>query len=199
MEITLFGGAFNPPHLGHLLVIQQAFELIPELGELWVLPCYRHTFQKQLAPASTRLAMTHLLLKNLPPDLTAKVKVETSEIDQKLSGETYIILQILKQKYPAHTFSFLMGSDQLPAFTKWGHWQELLNQMPFYIYPRAGYEQPISYPHMTLLASETQAITNLSSTLIRERIKKRLCLDHLMPKTIVQYIKENQIYDHLST
>jgi len=194
MNIVLFGGAFNPPHLGHLLVIQQAFELIPQMDQLWILPCYQHTFQKELAPVQDRLSMTQLLMKEIPGDLKNRVKLETIEIDRKLSGETHETLQLLKHQCPDHRFSFLMGSDQIRSFKKWSNWQKLLEAMPFFIYPRNGYDEPVTLPNMTLLQAETQVITNLSSSLIRKRIARKLPLTHLVPEPIITSIKKHQLY-----
>lgn len=265
MNITLFGGSFNPPHLGHLIVVHQTFELIPEMDQLWVLPAYRHTFQKNLAPPQHRLKLCKLLIKevhpsniqgassgnNISPGLasnksegsqfshhahpklyakegaamarptawqfsqktkdshiepsaakkiaatqtqTIRLKLETLEIDQKLSGETYEALQLLKASYPKQHFSFLMGSDQLKSFKKWGSWRRLLQEMPFYIYPRAGYTNTIPFPNMTLLASPTQVITNISSTLIRGRIRQGLPIAHLVPSRVLKYLRIHKLY-----
>src|SRR4030042_2886232 len=141
--------------------------------------------------------MIDLLIKQLPLTIHNKVKLEALVVDQKLSGETYVALQHLKKQFSQHSFTFLMGTDQLPCFSKWGHWQELLKELHFYIYPRNGYDNHITYPNMTLLQAPTQVITNISSTLIRERVKKGLTLNKLMPENIVQYIKENHLYHDL--
>lgn len=114
MNITLFGGSFNPPHLGHLIVMQQALELIPDINELWLLPAYKHTFEKDLADYPHRINMTKTLRLLLPRNMQNKVKVETIECDQKMPGETYLTILILQKIKPDITFSFLMGTDQLP-------------------------------------------------------------------------------------
>lgn len=199
MHILLFGGSFNPPHLGHLVVIEQAFELIPNLDEIWLLPCYNHTFNKSLAPAADRLAMCNLLVNELTSQHVNLVKVCTVEIDHHSSGSTYETLNLLK-KDPAYniqntTYSFLIGSDQLPVFNKWQHWEKLLKEMPFYVYPRAGYPMEPLYPGMTALKSPTQVITNISSTLIRDRLTKQLTTTSVIPKKIVTYIKQHKLYE----
>lgn len=194
MNITLFGGAFNPPHLGHLIVIQQAFELIPEMDQLWILPDYKSTFLKDLTPAKHRLNMTKLLINEIDFSIKPKIKLETIALDRKLSGETYEALQLLKHTYPNHRFTFLMGSDQLISFEKWGNWEKLIKQLPFYIYPRSGYRNKIHLPNMTLLESPTQTITNLSSTLIRDRLKQNLKTSYLVPKSVLSYIQNHNLY-----
>jgi nicotinate-nucleotide adenylyltransferase len=189
MNILLFGGSFNPPHLGHLLVIQQALELIPHVGELWLLPTTTNPIiSKHEAPATIRLELCHHLVSdlNLP-----QVKVSSFEIDNPSDGSTHTTLQKLKAAYPQHTFSFLMGSDQLPVFTQWNNWEQLLDEMKFYVYPRAGYSMTPLYRNMVPLNSDTQVITNISSTLIRKRAAQHLSVTHLLTPTILK------LYTHL--
>jgi len=132
MNIVLFGGAFNPPHIGHLIVIQQALELI-DANQLWLLPCYQHSFDKDLASPSHRLNILELLIPELPQDLQHKVKICPIEIDFKLSGQTHEAIsklqseeKYLKEKHllPQDSklqnikYSFLMGSDNLKDYEK---------------------------------------------------------------------------------
>lgn len=215
-SIVLFGGSFNPPHLGHLIVIEQAFELIPHSEELWLLPCNQHTFNKSLAPAKHRLTMCKLLIneaveacqqRRAQPDAfrqpstslahaelpKLKIKLCKIEIDQNLSGSTYETLQLLKSKYPDHHFSFLIGSDQLPVFIKWKNFLKLLEELPFFVYPRANYPMKPLYPGMTALSSPTQVITNISSTLIRKRLAANLPVSHLLPPSIAAHLTHHPL------
>lgn len=206
MNILLFGGSFNPPHLGHLLVIEQVAELLTNINELWLLPTYNHTFGKELIDPSHRLAMCRLLIDEVQSSLP--IKLCPIEIDYHTSGSTYDTLQLLKteNKYldnvmtpraaplSAHTYSFLMGSDQLPSFNKWHHWQELLETMPFYVYPRGGHRHDVTYPHMTALESPHQIVTNISSTLVRERFLHQLPINHILPPSIFNYITTHHLY-----
>lgn len=194
MNITLFGGSFNPPHLGHLIVIEQAFELIKNIDELWILPAYRHTFQKDLVPSQHRLAMTKLLMSEISQENKNNTKLCAVEFEYKLSGETYEALKLLKQKYTDHQFSFLMGTDQIKSFEKWGSWKNLLEEMHFYLYPRSGYKNDIRFPNMSLLESEIQAVTNISSTMLRNRIQNQMPISHLLPDSVFQYTKVNRLY-----
>ena len=100
MKITLFGGSFNPPHIGHQLVMAQAFELMP-IDEIWLLPSFQSTFAKNVSLVSPnhRLAMAKTLLNH-------KIKLERCEIDQKMSGETIKPVTYLVKKYPDYQFSF---------------------------------------------------------------------------------------------
>lgn len=202
MNILLFGGSFNPPHFGHQIVIEQAFELIPSIDELWLLPTYNHAFGKDLAPATDRLAMCELLLQDT--SYKTQVKVCSIEIDNHSNGSTYNTLQLLKNDQSAslrttyhvpRTYSFLMGSDQLPTFTKWNNWQDLLREMHFYVYPRGSHRHDVTFPNMELLESSTQVITNISSTLVRERLTTHQSISRIMNPNIETYMKDHHLYE----
>lgn len=186
MQIGLLGGSFNPPHLGHLLIAQQVLDFT-DLEEIWWLPAYAHTFDKPLAPVSDRVAMAKLL--NLP-----KTKVSTLEIDHQLNGDTINLVPLLKEKYPHDQFTFVMGSDQLPTFQKWGRWEQLIEKLPFLIVPRAGYPLSPLYKNMRVLQNSLFISTNISSSLVRVRIAKGLSIDHLVPETVKAYIATNMLY-----
>ena len=189
MNVTLFGGSFNPAHLGHQLVLSQAFELIKDLNQIWLLPDYQHSFAKNshLAPVKHRLSMARMLENS-------QVKTETCVIDNKMSGNTIDHITFLKKKHPRHRFSFLMGSDNLKNFTSWPQWQTLLKVMPFYVYPRAGFPLKPLKPGMKPLTHPLQIVTNISSTMVRKRLKAQLSIKHLVPSKVARYIKQNRLY-----
>lgn len=181
MNITLFGGSFNPPHLGHQIVISQAFELIPNIDQLWLLPDYQHAFAKGkfFAPAKTRLKLVKKLAKSTNSKKTP-VKIETCCLDNKMTGHTIDHLTYLQKQYPQHKFSFLMGSDNLKKFHQWPQHKELLNLMKFYIYPRSGHPFKPLYPNMHPIKHDLQVITNISSTMIRNRLHQNLSTSRLI-------------------
>jgi len=187
MNITLFGGSFNPPHLGHQLAISQAFEFIPSIQEIWLLIENQHSFNKDLAPSKHRLKMTRSLLNH-------KVKLQTCCLDQNMSGNTIEHLAYLEKTYPQHTFSFLLGSDNLASFYKWPQYKALLNKLTFYIYPRAGFPLKPLYRQMKPINHPLQIITSISSTMIRKRLQNNLPIKSLIPQKVYQYLKQNQPY-----
>jgi len=189
MNITLFGGSFNPPHLGHQIVLDQAFQLIPNLDQIWLLPDYQHSFSKNkfFIPVSHRLKLAKLLTSD-------KIKLQTCVIDHKMSGQTIDHIRYLKTTYPQHKFSFLLGSDNLTDFHLWDDYQLLPKLIPFYVYPRAGYDFKPLYPNITPLINKNQVITNISSTMIRNRLKNNLKIDYLLPPKISNYLKQNSLF-----
>jgi len=213
MHLTLFGGSFNPPHLGHAIIIQD-FLASGLTDQIWLLPAHSHTFGKDLAPSHHRLEMADLLIDFLLATSTSShvslnpLKLCPVEIDFQLSGHTIDTLEILTSNHEylrenlsldyydlrRGEYSFLMGSDQLPQFHRWGRWQELLQKMIFYVYPRAGHPMEPLHPGMKPFVHSTQTITNFSSTLVRNRLTKNQDVSLLVPPTIIRYIKTNHLY-----
>lgn len=184
MRIGIFGGVFNPPHLGHLMIAQQVLDFT-DIEEVWFLPNYgQHPPKSHVAPVADRLAMTKLLE-------APGTAVSTIEIDRKLDGNTINLLPYLPTQ---HTYTFIMGADWLPGFTTWGNWEELLRRIPFLIFPRNGYRNTPLYKNMTLVDSPTLMTTNISSTKIRERVRQGLAVDAFVPPAVAQHIKKNGLY-----
>lgn len=184
MNIGIFGGVFNPPHIGHLMIARQVLDFT-DIEEIWFLPNYgQHPPKPHVAPVADRLAMTKLL--KLP-----KTRVSTIEIDYKLDGNTINLLPYLPKE---HAYTFLMGSDWLPYFTQWGQWEELLERLPFLVFPRAGHPMEPLYKNMTPLDDPLLVVTNISATKVRERVKAGLSVDQLVPREIAAYIKKHGLY-----
>ena len=184
MHVALLGGAFNPPHLGHLMIAQQVLDFT-DTDEVWFLPNFGQSPPKPVASHSDRLAMAKLL--ELP-----RTRTSTIEIDNTLDGETVHILPLLPKE---HTFSFVIGSDQLPTFHLWLGREELLKKMPFYVFPRYGYPNEPLYEGMKVISDELLVGSNISSTKIRERVKRNLPIDQFVPSSIAHYISEHNLYN----
>jgi nicotinate-nucleotide adenylyltransferase len=183
MNIGLLGGAFNPPHFGHLMIARQVLDFT-NTDEVWFLPNFGQIPPKPVAKVSDRLAMTKLL--SMP-----KTRVSTIEIDNALDGDTINLLPHLPKE---HNFRFIIGSDQLPTFHLWGRWQELLAAMPFLVFPRYGFPNEPMYPNMTLVTNELLVGTNISSTKIRKRVEHGLSIEEFVPQSIASYVASHKLY-----
>ena len=183
MRVALLGGAFNPPHLGHLIIAQQVLDFT-DTKEVWFLPNYNQAPPKPVASVADRLAMTKLL--ELP-----RTKVSTIEIDNTLSGETVDILPFLPKE---HEFSFIIGSDQLPTFHLWKDWEKLLKSMPFLVFPRHGFPNEPLHEGMKVISHELLVGSNLSSTKIRQRTRLGMPIDQFVPASIAGYVAEHGLY-----
>lgn len=194
MKIGVLGSPFDPPHLGHQLVIQQVLDFT-DLDSVWIVPCYRHTFNKKLTAVEHRAAMTKMLIVN------NKVKYCGDEIDNQLDGSTLKLMRLLKQQYPQHKFSFIIGSDNLKTLKKWRQWKELLKTTKFSVFPRPEFDYDLSkydlddaQYQLELVRHPLLVTINISSTNIRERMKKGFSISGLVPEKIENYIKEHKLY-----
>jgi nicotinate-nucleotide adenylyltransferase len=183
MKVALFGGAFNPPHIGHTLIARQVLDFT-DRDEVWYLPNYGQSPPKPVAPVADRLAMARLIEGQ-------GTQVSTLEIDHRLDGQTIHLLPHLPS---GNDYLFIIGSDQLPAFHLWGEWQKLLAEMPFLVFPRYGYPNDPLYESMTVLSHEHLVISNISSTKVRGRVKAGLTIDGFVSQDVAQYIREHALY-----
>ena len=172
-KIGLLGGSFNPPHLGHIQICHHIFDRgLSE--EIWVVPCYAHPFQKELAPFADRLAMCKLAFKDLGD------KVQVSEIEKKLGGISHTVRTIehLKLQFPDISFGLIVGSDISKEKDDWKDFERIENLVDIIEVPRR----------------KDSPIIDISSTEIRSKIKREENVDQYVLEVVVQYIKSNQLY-----
>jgi nicotinate-nucleotide adenylyltransferase len=184
MHIALFGGAFDPPHSGHQLV---AASILHEqlADEVWFLPASKHPFLKPLSPASDRVAMLEAILQ-------PHQRIETYELDHDTTSYTYTTLAQLRLRHPEHTFSFIIGSDNLANFHTWDEHEKLIAEFPFFVYPRPGFPMEPLYPNMTPL-SNTATVTT-SSTEVRENVQLSKSIAPLVHPNVALYIHNQGLY-----
>jgi len=189
MRIVLFGGAFDPPHLGHL---QVAAGLVKAklADEVWFVPVKIHSFAKNMTQSDHRLAMLKLVL---PP----QTRVEMYELDQTEVNYTFNTLDALAEKYPEHDFSWVIGSDNLPKFHLWGDktgrdFKQLLASYKFFVYPRHGFGFEPVYAGMMPLKDFPEV--TVSSTQVRQLVAEKKSLAGFVSPAVANYIQANQLY-----
>lgn len=205
MKIGIFGGAFNPIHSGHLLIAEQFIDF-KIVDEVWLLPCYSHVWNKELASPEHREKMIDLAIENLKfenslsrrsgiPQFAGKIVNCKLEIMQQKPMYTINTVKLLFKKYPQHNLFWILGSDNLQTFDKWHEKEELLKLIHFYVAPKSGVPIPDKLsPNMEAVKNPLWVETNLSSTIIRDRIKKGLSISSLVPPEVEEYIIKNRLY-----
>jgi nicotinate-nucleotide adenylyltransferase len=189
MQIALFGGSFNPPHIGHTLIARQVLDYCG-VDELWFLPNFGQAYMggvrpfKNVASVDDRLSMAKLIRMD-------KTRVSSIEIDHQLDGQTIHLLPHLPSQ---HSYSFVMGSDWLPSFHMWNGWQDLIKRMDFIVFPRNGFPTEPLYPNMRVLTHDNLVLSNISSTKIRNRVAAGLSVEDFVPPGISEYIREHKLY-----
>ncbi|MFH1832673.1 MAG: nicotinate (nicotinamide) nucleotide adenylyltransferase [Candidatus Levyibacteriota bacterium] len=187
MKIAILGGRFDPPHIGHWLIAKQALEQRPEIDEIWFMPAFKHQWKEILTSVKDRMIMLGFMKNN---------RIKISDIEIKREGISYSIdtIKEIKKKYK-HQIYWIIGSDILSEFNRWNKKEELTKLTTFLVFPRDPYAIPKNLPKgFEVLKGKNLIVTNLSSTLIRQRIKKHLPISNLVPKGVEEYIKKHELY-----
>lgn len=197
-KVGIFGGAFNPPTIGHMETVGVVFDHAPDIDEIWVMPCFDHSYGKKMSPAQDRLAMCQLAFQD-----DSRVKVWDYEIQNECDGAAYKTLNkifedgALVSKY---SFAWIIGSDNAQGFGNWYRYEDLRDMIEFLVVPRPG-SPIVQVPGSMESKHQQHRVVGhhnhfISSTNIRHWIAKgaddaaRQWLD---PK-VFDYIKENKLY-----
>ena len=133
-RVALFGGSFNPPHVGHQLVALYVLETAG-VDQLWFVPTFQHPFHKALETFEDRRAMCERAVEALGP------RARVSDVEARLGGSSLTLrtVQRLIQDHPGHAFSLIIGSDLVPETDSWHGIAELRRLVPFIVVQRGGY------------------------------------------------------------
>lgn len=187
MKVGILGGSFDPPHFGHLLVARQTREIVG-LDQVWLMPYFAHNWDTTVSAASDRLAMARLIEE-------AGIMVSDEEVKQSVKSYTIETIRRLKSKYP-HEFFWIVGSDVISEFARWKEPEALVKEVRFLVFSRNGYPLPQVLPPGFRAVSSTDIVTsNVSSTIVRNRLRKGLSVVGLIPEAVLGYIHEHGLYD----
>jgi nicotinate-nucleotide adenylyltransferase len=188
-RIGLFGGSFDPVHLGHLLVAQAAIE---ELGldQLSIIPAAQSPFKPDdnSAPAAERLRLLRLAFAG-----TTNCEVDEQEI--RRGGVSYSVetLREYAKRFPKAELFYLIGADNVANLNEWREANELAKLAEFVAIPRPG-ESPVNFPPPFRGQTLKGFPLGVSSSQIRARVKAGLPVDHLVPPFIAEAIHSARLY-----
>ncbi|MFZ5430580.1 MAG: nicotinate (nicotinamide) nucleotide adenylyltransferase [Bacteroidota bacterium] len=189
LRIGLFFGSFNPVHIGHLAIANYLVEF-GNIDQLWfvVSPQNPHKKKENLLNDYDRLEMMHLAVKS-------EHRFRVCDVEFRLPKPSYTIdtLAHLSEKYPDHSFSIIMGSDNLVNFHRWKNYDQILRNYGILVYPRPGFDpqQAQIEDNYTLINAP---LMEISSTFIREGIRQGRDLRHFLPPGVWDYIDKMGFY-----
>ena len=185
-KIGILGGTFNPVHMGHLILAQDALEQF-DLDEVLFIPCAHPPHKKPncLAPASRRLGMLRAALKG-------DSHFAVSDLEIKRGGVSYSIdtLQELRRIFPTSALYFIIGADSLNELRSWRKVGELQKFCIFIAMGRPGYAVRGS-SNVLLFKGH---LFDISSSEIRKRVAEGRRIRHLVPNAVEEYIKRQRLY-----
>jgi nicotinate-nucleotide adenylyltransferase len=188
-RIGIFGGSFDPVHLGHLLVAQGAYE---ELGldRLFFVPAGQSPFKQAAGPAPGPVRAQWLRLA-----LAGKNWCEVDEQEIRREGVSYSVdtVRDYANRFPRAEIFYLIGADNVAALPEWRAAEELARLAQFVVIPRPG-EPALPLPRPFRGATLRGWPLGVSSSVIRARIKSGQCIAHLVPAAVAEAIQNNQLY-----
>lgn len=191
-QIGLFFGSFNPIHIGHIILANHILEF-SNLDEIWFVVTPHNPFKekKTLLNDQNRLYMVELALKNYP-------NMKASNIEFSLPQPSYTIdtLAYLKERHPSHTFSLIMGEDNLSGLQKWKNADVLIAHYPIYVYPRLTETTSAGKKLLELptIQKIDAPIIELSATQIRNMIKENKNVRPMLPPEVFDYLDGSSFY-----
>ncbi len=172
--IALFGGSFDPPHLGHVLAVAWA-RLCGGAERVWVLPAANHPYAKTLSPWAQRWRLCQLAFADLP-------FCELHNDELRSTGYTVDLVERLQRENPGHRWLLVGGTDTAKDMANWHRGAELMRLVEVLCVPRGGFDD------------HSGALPAISSSLVRQRLGTGGDVSGLLTKTVAADIDRNRWY-----
>lgn len=189
MKLGLFGGSFDPVHLGHLLVARAALEEL-ELDRLFFIPAAQSPFkpEHQPAPGAVRARLLRLALAGW-------TRCEVDEQELRRGGVSYTIdtVRDYARRFPGAALFYLIGADHVTSLPHWREAGELARLAEFVVVPRPG-ETPGAFPPPFCGRVLKGFPLGVASSEIRARVRAGLPLEPLVPSAVAEAIRVERLY-----
>jgi nicotinate-nucleotide adenylyltransferase len=200
MRVGVFGGTFDPVHLGHLVVAEQCREQA-RLDEVWFVPAARPPFKSDRAvtPFAQRVEMLALAIAGHPA-------FRIDQLENERPGLSYMAdtLDELGRRHPDAELFFLVGSDVVPTLPQWYQPQRIIARVALLIVARPHFpilpldqlRADLALPEVVPLRHQIIQVPliDLSSTDLRRRIGQGRSIRFLVPRAVEAYIQDKRLY-----
>ena len=212
LRLGLMGGAFNPPHFGHLRPTRAAADFLA-LDKVLFIPSGQHPLKNpvDLAPAKDRSAMTQLAIADEP-----RFELSRLEVDRQGTSYTIETLKEVRSQEPQAEIFFLMGADLFEELHLWREWRNLLDWAHIHVSMRPGFapalknstaaqalaDKKVERPEELVLDAQGKGrwiarestLLEISSTELRAQFKQGIEPSQLVPPPVLEYIARQQLY-----
>ena len=200
MRLGIFGGTFDPPHVGHLLAASDAIEHLG-LDRLVLVPAAVQPLKagRDTAPGADRLAMVRLTVDRDP-----RLDADSVELDREGLSYTVDTLREFSRRYPSAERYFLVGADVLASFAQWREPETVLELATLAVLTRrsdaldAGVREPVTDSLDAALARRSTVVPtrriDVSSTEIRDRVRAGRSIHGFVTDAVSEYISSHGLY-----
>lgn len=199
MRVGIFGGTFDPPHMGHLILASEALDQLKLDRILWVVTADPpHKQDQSISPVTDRISLVRAALKGNPA-------FEISRVEIDRPGPHYALdsVKILKDQYPEDELIYLIGADSLRDLPTWHKPDELIAEVAgLGVMRRPGVEIALSdlearFPNLAAkIAYIDTPLVEISSSEIRERVAESRPFRYFVPFDVYELIEKRQLYQN---
>lgn len=196
---AIFGGSFDPVHLGHVNVVKSLIGAVPHISRVIIMPAAVSPFKLDKAPGATaeqRLEMCRRTFESIP-------KCEVSDLEIKREGPSYTVdtLEYLREKYPHEELLLTVGSDSLMTLPTWYRAEDIMKLARIAAVSRSdsdsemidGYAEKVRQSGGSVMIIKTQPF-EISSSEIRGMAAENKDISRYVSEKTAEYIKEHSIY-----
>jgi nicotinate-nucleotide adenylyltransferase len=188
--IGLFGGTFDPVHIGHLIIAEWLSEVL-EIVTTYFIPNKIHPFSKRknITDSKLRMEMLQIAIRNYP-----QFAISDFELSQNNVSYTVETVRFFRQHFPDTDLYYFIGSDNLESFLEWKDPFEILEICYLVVYQRGNHNRPTELLNHPKVLDMTSPIIDISSSHIRKRVSKKMAFRSLVPEGIFEFITEKKLY-----
>ena len=192
MRIALFFGSFNPVHTGHLILADH-IAISGLVDKVWFVVSPQSPFktEKDLAHEHDRYEMVRLAIYDNP-------RLGLSDVEFHMPKPSFTIDTLLRlsEQFPQHSFSIIMGEDNLGGLPKWKNYKAILEYYPILAYPRKESKVPVppeiaNHPGIQMLDAPQLLV---SASFVRTRVKNKQSIAYLVPEPVEAYVEAKKLY-----
>lgn len=195
-KIGIMGGTFNPIHLGHMLVAENAYETFG-LDEILFVPSGIPYMKEDVLDAKTRITMTGIAIED-----NSHFALSTIEVERDGNSYSYETIRDLKAANPNIEYYFIVGADSLFKMDKWRCPEKIFKEVTILVARRLGNEDEELNTKIDELKEKYDAdirilpinCVDISSTMIRDKVRKHQSIRYMVHYRVIEYIEKNHIY-----
>lgn len=196
MKIGLIGGTFDPPHIGHLIIAEQAYTQLG-LETVWFAPVGQppHKNAQRVSAAEHRVEMTRLAIRDNPHFM-----LSLADVNRPTPHYITNLFEILVQQYPHIEWYLIAGSDSFAELPRWYEPKRLLQLTRLAVAERPGFQPDLTKIELALPGIRERVswvdspLIDLASHDLQRRIRENLSLRYMVPEDVINYIGMHHLY-----